>query len=164
MTRIYGNPRLARRMNGSFVVVIGAVLFGFWELWSAANAGAEAGSTGYLFAAFFIGGGIYGARQILTGYTDMVISLDVDRATGDATLAVWRPFVAKRIVGPLDRLSGWRPYAKQVQRNLRTSMLLADHPGHPRPLEFELGSGIVFNEDFRALARDADAAFERAAG
>ena len=73
---------------------------------------------------------------------------------------MWKPFGATRIAGPLERFSDFRPYGKQVRRNVRTPMVLADHPDHPRPLEFELGPGIVFGEEFRRLAGEALTALE----
>ena len=159
MTRIYGNPGFARRMNGSAVVIAFAVLFGFWEVWAALNPGPDGPGYGFLFAALFIGGGIYGMNQILTDGKDMVTALDVQESTGEAVISVWRPFAPKRIETRLDRLTDWRPYSKQT-RNLRTAMLLADHPGHPRPLQFELGRNIAFTDRFRALAPEAIAASE----
>ncbi len=158
MTRIYGNPGFARRMNGSTVVIVLAVLFGFWEVYAALNPGPDGPGYGFLFAALFIGGGIYGMNQILTDGRDMVTALDVEDATGQATISLWRPFAARRIEGSLERLSGWRPYSKQA-RNVRTPMLLADHPDHPRPLQFELGRSISFTDRFRALAPEATATF-----
>jgi hypothetical protein len=160
MTRIYENRPLARRMNISVVVTIFAILFGFWEAWNAFNAGPEGAGYGFLFAALFIGGGIYGMNQVLTDSRDMVTALDIDEANGHAAISVWRPFGATRIEGPLDRLTEWRPWAKEVRR-VRTPVLLADHPGHPRPLQFEVGPGIALTDQFRALAPEALASFER---
>jgi hypothetical protein len=159
MTRIYANPGFARRMNISSAVTLFAILFGFWELWAALNAGPEGAGYGFLFAALFIGGGIYGMRQILADGADMVTALDVNESSGQATISLWRPFAPKRLEGSLDRLSEWRPYAKMA-RNLRTPMLLADHPAHPRPLQFEIGRGIVLGAQFRVLAPEALASLE----
>jgi len=162
MTRIYANPGFARRMNISSAVTLFAILFGFWELWAALNAGPEGAGYGFLFAALFIGGGIYGMRQILADGADMVTALDVSESSGQATISLWRPFAPKRLEGSLDSLSEWRPYAK-VARNFRTPMLLADHPAYPRPLQFEIGRGIALTEQFRALAPEALASLEESA-
>jgi hypothetical protein len=151
--RIYANPWLARRANGSLVVIAIAFVLGAVELWFAARAGPEGTGNGFLFAALFVGGGAYGLRQVLGANRDAVISLDLD---GDiATVAMWKPFGARRIVGPVAQLTEWRPYAKPVRRNLNQPMLLADHPEHPRPLEFELGQGILIGEALRKLAGEA---------
>ncbi len=160
MTRIYGNPGFARRMNGSIVVILFAVLFGFWELWAALHPGPEGPGYGFLFAALFIGGGIYGTNQILTDGKDMVTALDVEESSGQAVVSVWRPFFPKKLESRLDGLTDWRPFSKQA-RNIRTPMLLADHPGRPRPLQFELGRNIALTDRFRALAPDALAASEK---
>ena len=84
MTRIYENRGLATRMNVSCVVVAIAFLFGLWELWSAYRAGGSSG-TNYLFALFFIGGGVYAAKQLRDSVSDSVVSLDADMATREAT-------------------------------------------------------------------------------
>ncbi len=158
MARIYSNRGLAVRMNISSVVVAGSFLLGAFELWRLAQAGPEGAGNGYLFAALFLGGGVYAARQVIFGNIDAVVALDVEG--GEAAIAVWRPFTSKQIVGPLEKLSDWRPYGKQVRRNVRTPMLLVDHPDYPRPLEFEIGPGIELSDEFKALAGEASAAFE----
>jgi hypothetical protein len=162
MTRIYENRSLARRMNISSAVTAFAVLFGFWELFAAVRAGPEGAGYGFLFAALFIGGGIYGFNQIFSEASDMVTALDLDEAAGRATISIWRPFAPKRIEGTLDSLTEWRPYSKMA-RNVRTPMLLADHPGHLRPLQFEIGPGVMMSERFRAFDPEALATFEQGA-
>jgi len=152
--RIYANRGLARRANISLVVVFIAFVFGAFEIWRAANAGPEGPGSGYLFAMLFIGGGFYGFRQVMNGNRDSAMWLDLDDAR-NATIGVWQPFSTKRISGPASALTGWRPYSKRVQRNLQLSVLLADHPGHPRPVEFELGSGVQIDDAFKALAGEA---------
>jgi hypothetical protein len=159
-TRIYANRGLARRTNGSLVVVIIAFVFGFFEIWRAMHVGPEEPGSGYLFAILFLGGGVYAGRQLLSGTIDAVVWLDLD-ASRQATVALWRPFTTKRIAGPVDRLTGWRPYAKEVRRNMKQPMVLADHPDYPRPLEFEIGPGVVLGEEFRALAGAAVASLEK---
>lgn len=151
--RIYANPWASRRANGSLVVIAISFVLGAVEIWWAVNAGPEGAGNGYLFAALFLGGGAYGLRQVLGANRDTVISLDLD---GDvATVAIWKPFGARKIVGSVARLTEWRPYAKPVRRNLSQPMLLVDHPEHPRPLEFELGQGILVGEGLRTLAGEA---------
>jgi hypothetical protein len=161
--RIYSNRAFLRRMNASAAVVVIAFLFGFWELWTVTQAekAGEAG-TGYglIFAALFIGGGFYAMRQLLADYSDVVVAIDAGEAQS-AVISVWRPFVSKRIVGPLDRLTNWR-FEMKTERNITTPMLLADHPNHPKPLQLELGKGIAISDELRALAPDAVAAFEKA--
>jgi hypothetical protein len=154
MTRIYENRAFARRMNISAGVTLVAIIFGFWELWAAFRPGPEGAGYGFLFAALFIGGGIYGTNQVLSEGKDMVVSLDADETGANGTISIWKPFGSKRIEGRLDRLSEWRPYARQV-RGMRTPMLLVDHPAHPRPLQFEVGSGIALSDRFKALAGEA---------
>lgn len=159
MTRIYENSGLATRMNVSCVVIAIAALFGAWELWSAYRAGGDSG-TNYLFALFFFGGAAYAAKQLRDSVSDSVVSLDADTATGEAVITLWRPFSAKKITGPLDRLTDWQ---FQVKGRTRTPILTAHHPDYPRPLEFELRPGTAVHENLRKLAPEAVAAFERAA-
>jgi len=159
MARIYANRGLTKRQNFSTVVVIGSLLLGCFELWRAATVAPDQVGSGYLFAALFLGGGAYGARQVLMGSMDTVAALDLGPAR-EATIVLWRPFTTKRIEGPVDRLSDWRPYAKQVRRNLRQPMVLADHRDYPRPLEFEIGPGIQMDDAFRTLAGEALAGLE----
>jgi hypothetical protein len=118
---------------------------------------------GYLFAAAFILGGLYGLRQLNSDYADMVVSADADGTAGPARISVWRPFLPKTLEGPLDKLANWRFEVKAPRPNLRIPMLLAEHPQHPRPLRFEVGPGIALSEGFRALAPEALAAYEKGA-
>lgn len=160
MTRIYENRNFNRRMNISVAVTAFAVLFGLWELWAALRAGPEGAGYGFLFAALFIGGGIYGFNQIQNDGSHMVTALDVDDASGQAVASVWRPFSPKQVAGPLAEFTEWRPYTKRA-RSVHIHMLLADHPGYPKPLQFEIGPGVAVDERFRALASEALAAFEK---
>ena len=164
MKRIYANPAFARRMNISAAVVAFAFIFGLWELWAALRPGSEGGSYGLLFAALFIGGSVYAMRQMLTDYADIVTALDADRPANRTAISVWRPFGPKRIEGDLDRLGNWRFETQKPRGDARIATILADHPGHPRPLRFEVGRGLPISDDLRALAPDAVAAYERAAG
>ena len=61
-------------MNVSTVVIVVVIVFGFWELWSALNPGPGGAGYGFLFAALFIGGGLYGLRQMQTDFADTVVS------------------------------------------------------------------------------------------
>jgi hypothetical protein len=158
MKRIYENPGFARRMNVSAVVVVIAFAMGAWELVMALRA--DNPGSGFLFAALFIGGGIYAGRQILSDHANNVVALDADMATRQASISIWRPFSAKKIPGPLDRLTDWQFQRKGAR--VKTPILTAHHPDHPRPLEFELRPGAPVGEELRALAPDAVAAFERA--
>ena len=158
MKRIYDNSAFVRRMNISAVVVVVALLMGAWELLMALRA--EDPGSGFLFAALFIGGGIYAGRQILSDYANNVVALDVDAENAQASISIWRPFSAKRITGPLGRLTDWQFQTRGGR--VKTPILTAHHPDHPRPLEFELGPGSPLSEELRALAPEAVAAFERA--
>jgi hypothetical protein len=146
-------------MTGSSLVVVAAFLFGLWELYGVFRAPQDSGY-GSLFAALFIGGGIYAMWQILRDYSDTVVSLDV--GDGKALISVWRPFVPLRIDAPLDRLGNWRFEVRSVG-NARVPTALADHRDYPRALRFELGSGIAISDQFRALAPEAVASFEKSA-
>jgi hypothetical protein len=158
MKRIYDNAGFARRMNISAVVVVIAFVMGAWELIMALRA--DDPGSGFLFAALFIGGGIYAGRQILSDHANNVIALDADPAGREASISIWRPFSAKKITGPLDRLSDWQFQRKGTR--VKTPILTAHHPDHPQPLEFELRPGAAVSEELRALAPEAVAAFERA--
>jgi hypothetical protein len=158
MKRIYENTGFARRMNVSAVVVVIAFVMGAWELVMALRA--DDPGSGFLFAALFIGGGIYAGRQILSEHANNVVAFDADMASGQASISIWRPFSAKTIAGPLDRLTDWQFQTKGAR--VKTPILTAHHPDHPRPLEFELRPGLAVGEELRALAPDAVAAFERA--
>jgi hypothetical protein len=156
MTRIYENRGLARRMTGSAVVCAIALGFGAFELWRAVDAPPGGSGYGYLFAAFFVFGAIYGFRQLRADYLDGVVSLDM--GPDAAEVALWRPLGKKRIGGPPAALTGWRREILTLRRNLRVEMLLADHPGHPRPLRFEEGRGVLATDAFRALSGRAKGA------
>jgi hypothetical protein len=149
MTRIYENRGLARRMTMSMIVVAIAFLFGLFEIWSIFRAPAGESGYGYLFALFFIFGGLYAYRQLQADFEDTVVALDADETT--ALITLWRPLRAKRIDGPLSALTGWRKEVKST-RNMRIEMLVADHANHPKPLRFETGKGILATDAFMKLA------------
>jgi hypothetical protein len=158
MKRIYENTGFARRMNVSAVVVVIAFVMGAWELVMALRA--DDPGSGFLFAALFVGGGVYAGRQILSDFANNVVTFDADMATREASISIWRPFSAKKILGPLDRLSDWQFQRKGTR--VKTPILTAHHPDHPQPLEFELRPNSPVGEELRALAPEAVAAFERA--
>ncbi len=159
MTRIYANVSYARRMTASVVVIVFAVLFGFWELWMAYNAGSQGTGYGYLFAALFIGGGGYAVRQLRKDYSDTVVRFESD-TDGRGAATIWQPFKSKRIDGPLESFSNWRFSEAEQKGGIRLPMLLAEHPDHPNPLKFELTGKIEITAELRALAPEAIAAFE----
>jgi hypothetical protein len=154
MTRIYENRGFSRRMTGSALVCAVAFLFGFYDLWRAIEAPPGQSGYSYLFAAFFIFGGIYGFRQIERDFSDTVIALDADGEK--ARISLWRPLRRKHIDSPLSALTGWRREIRTPRRNVSVDTLVADHPNHPRPLLFEMGKGIVTTDTFRALTPPAD--------
>jgi len=162
MKRIYSNRPLVRRMHASTAVVVFAFLFGLYELWAAVGAGPEGSGYGYLFALLFIGGSIYGMRQLMAEHAGWVTAIDADSGTGRSVIFVWRPVVSRQIAGGLDRLQNWRYEVVDVRRNLKAPMLLADHPDRPKPLKLELGKGIVATDELRALAPRAFAKYEAA--
>src|SRR4051794_21420543 len=106
MKRLYENRGYATRMNASCLVVVFAALFGVWELWSAWQAGGSDG-TNYLFAALFIGGGIYAGRQLRDASANTVVALDADPATRRAAVTLWKPFSSNTISGSLDNFADW---------------------------------------------------------
>jgi hypothetical protein len=159
VTRLYQNAGYGTRMNLSCVVVAIAALFGVWELWSAWRAGGS-DVTNYLFAAFFIGGAIYAAKQLLDGAANTVVALDADMSTRQAVITLWKPFSSKTISGSLDEFTDWQ-FQTRPGRG-RTPLLSTHHPRHPRPLEFELTPGSRVSQELQALAPEAVEAFERA--
>jgi hypothetical protein len=161
VTRLYDNSRMARRLNISLAVIAIAVLFGCYELLSAFRAEGDA-SEYYLFALLFFGGAAYAARQLFDSVADSVMTLDVAQQSREAGVSFWRPFGARKIGGSLDQLSDWQFQMKGPRSP--APILTAHHPGHPRPLEFELRREIPITEGLRALAPEAVAAFERRAG
>jgi hypothetical protein len=158
MKRIYENTAFSRRMNISAVVVVIAFVMGAFELVMALRA--DDPGSGFLFAALFIGGGIYAGRQVFSDYANNVVAFDADMGTRQATISIWRPFSAKTINGPVDRLSDWQFQRKGTR--VKLPILTAHHPDHPQPLEFELRTGAAVNPELRELAPEAVAAFERA--
>jgi hypothetical protein len=161
MTRIYENRGFATRMNVSCVVIVVAMLFGCWELFSALQAPAGA-STNILFGVLFFGGAAYAIKQLRDTAFDTVVALDADPGTRHSILTLWRPFSAKAIAGPLDLFTDWQFQTRGGRT--RTPILTAHHRDHPRPLEFELRADGTISEELRAIAPEAIAAFERRLG
>ena len=161
METIYVNTGFLRRMNLSAGVVVAAFLFGFWELWSAMNPGPTGPGYGFLFAALFIGGGIYAMRQLLVDHAGTVVRLDVDKAANAVVLYLWRPFRSQQVKAGLEGLSDWRFENRTVRANVQVPTLVADHPDVPQPLHFELGKGVELSKELRALAPDAVATSEK---
>lgn len=159
MKRVYENRGFLRRMNFAALVTVLAFLLGCWEAWSAYN-GSGDGMNG-LFALFFFGGAAFAVKHFRDNAVT-VSSLDVDPATGEARAILWQPLSRKEIAGPVARFTDWQ-LQKRAGR-VPTPIVTAHHPASPRPLEFELGRGIVLTDEFRALAPEAIAAFERAGG
>jgi hypothetical protein len=95
-------------------------------------------------------------------YGDRVVALDAD-AGGASVITVWRPLSPIRIAGPLAALSDWRFEMRTARSRADTSVALADHPRHPRPLKFELVRGVPISDEFRALAPEVAETFERGA-
>jgi hypothetical protein len=158
MKRIYENTGFTRRMNVSAVVVVIAFVMGAFELVMALRA--DDPGSGFLFAALFIGGGVYAGRQVLADHANNVVALDADMTSRQASISIWRPFSSKKIDGPIDRLTDWQFQRKGTR--VKLPILTAHHPDHPQPLEFELRTGAAVSDELRALAPEAVAAFESA--
>jgi hypothetical protein len=163
MTRIFENRNFAGRLNIYVVVLIIVMANGVWELWSALRAPVPS-TTDLLFAAAFIGGGLYGLYQTFIDGRDLVGAFDVDFAAGTAAVTLWRPFRRIRLDGALDRMTGWRFWVKAGQGGQRSYLLHADFPGYPRKLQFELRRGAPVPDGLRQIAPEAIADFEDATG
>src|SRR5262245_41670334 len=108
------------RMNIACVVIAIAALFGVWELWTAYRAGGSDG-TNFLFAAFFIGGAIYAAKQLRESAENSVVTLDAEMSTRQAVVTLWKPLSARTISGTLDQFSDWQFQTKPGR--VRTPLL-----------------------------------------
>ena len=170
MTRVYENRGFWWRQTLSLVAVILVAVYGGWELWSATYSTSEynspvgqlfgIGDDRYLFVFIFLGGGLYAIWQLVNDSTDTVASLDLEEATGAATVSLWRPFQTKKLTAEIARISDWRFHVKLGNRNMRTFLIYADLPGYPRPLQFDLRRADV--EGLRKVAPEAVAEYERA--
>jgi hypothetical protein len=164
MTQLYGTPHLALRLNGSIVVLVIVILYGFWELWRAFVAAGTPDSTGALFGILFIGGGLYGLKQTWDDNRDRVAAFSADAAAGRGLVALWRPFSALRIEAPLDQFTNWQFHVKVGSRNLRTYFFLFRAPGYPRNLQMEFQRGEKPHQVFRQMAPSAVEEFEANTG
>jgi hypothetical protein len=158
VTRIYEHAGYRTRMNAFTVVIVIAVLFGCFEIWTAYRTGGDGNN--YMFAAFFIGGAIYAGVQLRDQSVNTVVSLDVDPSSGQSVITLWRPFTSRTIAGSLDRLTDWQ--FQRRARRMPTPILTAHHPDNRGLLEFELKPGAPVSDQFRALAPEAIAAFDAA--
>lgn len=159
MTRIYTNPGIAGRPTLSIVVVVVAALYGIFEVWRGWWRDPP-DTTGLVFGLFFIGGGLYGFRKTWTDTRDLVVSLDLDEASRQAAVALWRPFRPLVLRTGLDNLTGWRHHVQIGPRDSRTHLILCDCAAYPRPLRFDLPRGQPVPDGLRKIAPEAAADFE----
>ena len=159
MTRIYAIPGAWVRNSVSLAILVAVALYGVWELWGAANGPADQQAISYAFGVAFVGGAAYGLWQTIADTADKVMTFDRDEASGRTLATLWRPFWTEKLVADLTAIGNWRFFVAIGNRNARTFFVLADHPGYPRPLKFELRPGIV--EGLRKVAPEAIADFEK---
>jgi hypothetical protein len=162
MKRILSNTGTARRANLSLAILAAVFAYGLWELWVAATV--TASLTGYLFAALFIGGSLYGIRVTLAEARDLAVSFDADVETGEAKIALWRPFHMKHIDTALDRMSDWQHWVQTASRGRSDHFLLAREETYDGVLRFALEPGMTIPDELRRIAPEAVADFKRAAG
>lgn len=153
---------MAKRSNIALAVLVTVSAYGVWEFWHAASVTGDV--SGYLFGIAFIGGALYGLRVTISEARDLILALDADPASGQATISLWRPFRMKRIETRMDRLSGWRHWVQTTPRGQRTHYLLVQEPSHDGALRLELLPGQSVTEELRMIAPEAIADFEREAG
>jgi hypothetical protein len=163
MERLYDNPGFARRQNISVAVLVLVVLYGIFELWTAFSSSAG-DSTGAMFGVLFVGGGLYGAKTIWDEGRDLVIGFDADLTAGRGVITLWRPFRTLALDVALDRITGWRHWVKVGKRNLKLHYLIAEAPGYPHPLQFEMRLGAAIADGLRRLAPEAVEDFEANTG
>jgi len=162
MKQILGVRGMVWRSNLSLAILAAVFVYGLWELWLAV---AVTGSTtGYLFAAIFIGGAAYGLRSALAETRDLVIAFEADIDSGKAAVTLWRPLRMKRIDTTLDRLTGWRYWIQTASRGRRVHFLLAREPSYDGTLRFALEPGMTIPDELRRIAPEAIADFERETG
>lgn len=171
MTRLYENKGYWWRQTISMGVVVVVAIYGVWELWSATFTPATQTGMGqlfgigddrFLFGIAFVGGGVYALWQLINDAADTVVTFDVDDATGQSVVSLWRPFWTERLKVEVGRIRDWRFHVKVGNRNARTFLIYADHPGYPRPLQFDLRRADV--EGLRKVAPDAVAEYEQKIG
>lgn len=163
MTRIYQNPRFTRTSNISIAILFVVILFGVWELIHA-FAGGTPDTTGLLFGAAFVGGGLYGLKSTWEEHRDLVVAVEVNFEAGTVGITLWRPFRQVRIERGLGDLTGWRYWVKVGKRAVRTHYLLVRATDYPRPLSIELQRGDTVSEGLRRLAPEAIADMEANTG
>lgn len=163
MIRIYENPGFWRRAWLSIGFLVAAIIWGFWEFWSAATGPADGATTGYLFGILFVGGGLYALYQLAEDWRDLVSSLDLDEETGAMLATVWQPQGPLKLAARKGQITNWRSHVKVGKRNARTFFVHADLVGRPRPLRFELRPAVDV-AGLRRVAPEAIAEYEKAAG
>lgn len=159
MTTVFEIRGFLVRQTISLVVLVVVFLWGIGEILRASNA---AFGWDYIFGIAFIGGAIYGFRQVLGDARDQVARLEVD-GTGKTVATLWRPTGTLKLEAE-SGLTGWRYYVKLGPRGIKRPYLFAEHPDHPNPLQIELRADIQISDGLRALAPEAIAEFEAATG
>ncbi len=160
MTTVFEIRGLMIRQTVSLVVLVVVFLWGIGEIVRASGGGGD--SWAYLFGIAFIGGAIYGLRQLLTDSRDQIARLEV--ADDGRTIAtLWRPTGTLKLEAR-NGLTGWRYYVKIGPRSIKRPYLFAEHPDHPNPLQFELRQDTVIHDGLRELAPEAVAEFEASRG
>jgi hypothetical protein len=170
MTRVFDNRGYWWRQTISLVVVVVVIIYGCWEIYWATFSTAEyhspmgqllgIGDDRYLFGVLFFGGGLYAGWQLIEDSRDSVATFDLDVKTGATVATLWRPTGTVKLTADLAAIGNWRLYVKLGKRNSRTFYIYADHPGHPRPLQFDLRRNDA--EGLRKVAPEAVAEYERA--
>lgn len=166
MTRIYENRGYRTRQNISLAIIAAVVAYGLFEIWYATTDPEPAGlalllgmgQDNYIFGGLFIAGGAYAYYTLLKEASDLVATLDLDETTGETVTTLWRPLKPITLTAPRGAITNWRLYVKIGNRNLRTPVIYADHPGHPRPIEFDLRRADL--TALRQLAPEAVSEFE----
>ena len=161
MTRLYANAGHWWRNTASLVIGLLAGVWGIWEIWRAMQGPAEYATTGYLFGAAFIAGGIYAVRLVIRDAADRVMTFDQDPATGATVTTLWRPLRTETLEADANGIDNWRLYVTIGRRNAKTFFVYADHRAYPRPLQFELRQGNDL-AGLRTIAPDVVDEFERA--
>lgn len=162
MKQLLGTQGMVWRSNLSLAILAAVFAYGLYELWLAATV--TSSTTGYLFAAIFLGGAVYGVRAALAETRDLAISFDADIDSGHAAIALWRPFHVKRIDTTLDRITGWRHWVQTASRGRRAHFLLAREASYDGMLRFQLEPGMTIPDELRRIAPEAVADFEKETG
>jgi len=150
---------MAKRSNIALAILAAVATYGLWELWHAAAVTGD--MSGYLFGIAFIGGALYGLRVTLAEARDLVVALDADPDSGQATISLWRPFRMKQIETRLDRLAGWRHWVQTNARGQHIHYLIVQDPSRDAALRLELHPGQPITDELRMIARAPIADFER---